>query len=137
MPQSGRMDLWQIPEGVRVEHALDSGAEISPYYDSMIAKIITHGSSREDARRKLVCALENTVALGIDTNQVFLGRCLTHPVFAAGGATTAFIGNHLDALLQVDADTEARAHAIAAVLLYVTAGNTSRARIKLPFPSFR
>ena len=127
MPQSGRMDLWQIPEGVRVEHALDSGAEISPYYDSMIAKIITHGSSREDARRKLVCALENTVALGIDTNQVFLGRCLSHPVFAEGGATTAFIGNHLDALLESDADTEARAHAIAAVLLYVTAGNTSRA----------
>jgi geranyl-CoA carboxylase alpha subunit len=127
MPQSGTVDLWQTPVGVRVEHALESGAEISPYYDSMIAKIITHGSSRDDARRKLVCALEDIVALGIDTNQVFLGRCLAHPVFAAGGATTAFIGNHLDALLEGDAESEARAHAIAAVLLYVTAGDAPRA----------
>src|SRR5215203_5171559 len=40
MPQSGTMALWQMPDGVRVEHALQSGSEIPPYYDSMIAKII-------------------------------------------------------------------------------------------------
>ena len=126
MPQSGRIDLWQMPAGIRVEHALESGSEISPYYDSMIAKIVGYGASRDDARRILARALEDTVALGIDTNQAFLGRCLTHPVFAAGGATTAFIGNHLESLLAGDAETEARGHAIAAVLLYATSGNTAR-----------
>ncbi|MCK9284012.1 MAG: acetyl-CoA carboxylase biotin carboxylase subunit [Rhodocyclaceae bacterium] len=126
MPQSGRIDLWQIPDSVRVEHALSSGAEISPYYDSMIAKIVGYGRSRDDARRVLARALEDTVALGIETNQVFLGRCISHPVFAAGGATTAFIGNHLDQLLAGNAETDARAHAIAAVLLYTTAGNAPR-----------
>jgi geranyl-CoA carboxylase alpha subunit len=46
MPQSGRMVLWQAPAGARVEHALQSGVEISPFYDSMIAKIISFGASR-------------------------------------------------------------------------------------------
>ena len=127
MPQSGRIDLWQVPPGVRIEHALSSGADVSPYYDSMIAKIVGYGRSRDDARRVLARALEDTVALGIETNQVFLGRCITHPVFSAGGATTSFIGNHLDELLTGDADTDTRAHAIAAVLLYATAGNSPRA----------
>ena len=48
MPQSGRMALWQMPDGIRVEHALQSGSEIPPFYNSMIAKIISHGA---DSRR--------------------------------------------------------------------------------------
>ena len=44
MPQSGRMALWQMPGDLRVEHALQSGSEIPPFYDSMIAKIISHGA---------------------------------------------------------------------------------------------
>src|SRR4029078_1323755 len=50
MPQSGTMALWQVPDGVRVEHALQSGSEIPPFYDSMIAKIISHGTDRAEAR---------------------------------------------------------------------------------------
>jgi geranyl-CoA carboxylase alpha subunit len=122
MPQSGTMTLWQMPERLRVEHALKSGAEIPPFYDSMIAKIISHGETREEARRKLLRGLEDTVALGVTTNQVFLSRCLSHPVFAQGGATTAFIGQHLDELLQPDTDALARAVALAALLLLETAG---------------
>ncbi|WP_043114168.1 acetyl-CoA carboxylase biotin carboxylase subunit, partial [Pseudacidovorax intermedius] len=87
MPQSGTMALWQMPPQLRVEHALQSGAEIPPYYDSMIAKLIAHGDSREDARRLLMAGLEDAVALGVTTNQAFLHRCLGHDVFAAGGAT--------------------------------------------------
>jgi geranyl-CoA carboxylase alpha subunit len=121
MPQSGVMALWQMPSGIRVEHALQSGAEISPYYDSMIAKLVSHGADRDEARRKLASALDDTVALGVTTNQVFLANCLRHPVFAAGGATTAFIAQNADALLAPDAEADARAHALAAVLLYATA----------------
>jgi geranyl-CoA carboxylase alpha subunit len=119
MPQSGRMALWQMPDGVRVEHALQSGSEIPPFYDSMIAKIISHGTDRAEARGRLICGLEQTAAFGVTTNQGFLISCLRHPGFARGEATTAFIGNHRDELLAPRADDKADA-ALAALLLYVT-----------------
>ena len=122
MPQSGTMALWEMPAQLRVEHALRSGGEIPPYYDSMIAKVISHGDTREAARRQLMAGLEDAVALGVTTNQAFLHRCLGHAVFAAGGATTAFIAQNQDALLAPDTEARTRAAAIAAVLLYETTG---------------
>ena len=119
MPQSGRMALWQMPDGVRVEHALQSGSEIPPFYNSMIAKVISHGADRNEARGRLICGLEQTAAFGVTTNQGFLISCLRHPGFAAGEATTAFIGKHRDELLAPRADEKAEA-ALAALLLYVT-----------------
>jgi geranyl-CoA carboxylase alpha subunit len=119
MPQSGKMALWQIPDGIRVEHALQSGSEIPPFYDSMIAKIISHGASRDEARGKLIVGLEQTAAFGVTTNQGFLISCLRHPGFAAGEATTAFIGNHRDELLAPRGDAGAESE-LAALLLYVT-----------------
>jgi geranyl-CoA carboxylase alpha subunit len=117
MPQSGTMALWQMPAQLRVEDALRSGAEIPPFYDSMIAKLVAHGRTREEARRKLMGGLEDAVALGVTTNQLFLQRCLAHPVFAAGGASTAFIEQHQEELLAPDSATQDRAAALAAVLL--------------------
>lgn len=122
MPQSGAVALWRMPARLRVEEALQDGGEIPPFYDSMIAKIISHGRTRDEARRKLVSGLEDMVALGVTTNQAFLRRCISHPVFASGGATTAFIGQHHDELLATDAVTQERAAALAAVLLYETTG---------------
>jgi geranyl-CoA carboxylase alpha subunit len=119
MPQSGTMALWQMPDGVRVEHALQSGSEIPPFYDSMIAKIISHGADRNEARGRLICGLEQTAAFGVTTNHGFLISCLRHPGFAKGEATTAFIGKHRDELLASHADVNADA-ALAALLLYVT-----------------
>jgi geranyl-CoA carboxylase alpha subunit len=119
MPQSGKMALWQMPDGVRIEHALQSGSEIPPFYDSMIAKIISHGADRNEARGRLICGLEQTAAFGVTTNQGFLISCLRHPVFAKGEATTAFIGNHRDELLASRANEKADA-ALAALLLYVS-----------------
>src|SRR6266436_4227728 len=119
MPQSGRMALWQMPDNLRVEHALQSGSEIPPFYDSMIAKLISHGTTRDEARRKLIHGLEQTVAFGVTTNQAFLAACLRHPAFAAGGATTAFIGQHRDELVAPHDDVSSDA-ALAAVLLHVT-----------------
>jgi geranyl-CoA carboxylase alpha subunit len=121
MPQSGKMALWQMPDGVRVEHALQSGSEIPPFYDSMIAKIISHGADRNEARGRLICGLEQTAAFGVTTNQGFLISCLRHPGFAKGEATTAFIGNHRDELLAPRANANANADAaLATLLLYVT-----------------
>ena len=118
MPQSGTMEAWQMPTDIRAEEALESGSPVPPFYDSMIAKLISHGGSRDEARRHLALALENAVALGVETNQEFLVRCLRHPRFVAGEATTAFIGAYGDELLAEEADRERRARALAAALLY-------------------
>src|SRR6267143_451148 len=119
MPQSGKMALWQMPDGIRVEHALQSGSEIPPFYDSMIAKIISHGATRDEARGKLIVGLEQLAAFGVTTNQGFLISCLRHPAFARGEATTAFIGRHRAELLAPRADEGADA-AFAALVLYAT-----------------
>ncbi|MEK9283270.1 MULTISPECIES: acetyl-CoA carboxylase biotin carboxylase subunit [unclassified Bradyrhizobium] len=119
MPQSGRMARWQVPEGIRVEHALQSGSEIPPFYDSMIAKVIAHGATREEARSRLICGLEQLTAFGVTTNQAFLMSCLRHPGFARGEATTAFIGAHRDELL-APGKASAFEAALAGLLLYVT-----------------
>ncbi len=119
MPQSGRMELWQMPDGIRVEHALQSGSEIPPFYNSMIAKIVSHGADRDEARGRLICALEQTAAFGVTTNQGFLISCLRHPGFAKGEATTSFIGRYRDELLAPRANDKAET-ALAALLLYVT-----------------
>jgi geranyl-CoA carboxylase alpha subunit len=119
MPQSGRMALWQMPQRLRVEHALESGSEISPFYDSMIAKLVSHGADRAEARGKLIVGLEQTAAFGVTTNQAFLISCLRHPVFAKGEATTAFIARHRDQLITRGA-LAAADEALAALLIYLT-----------------
>ncbi len=116
MPQSGTLLQWQVPAGVRVEHALSDGAIIPPYYDSMIAKIIAHGSNRDNALRQMQSALHDLVALGVKTNQSFLQRSVAHPVFAAGQATTAFIAQNEADLLHES--TNAQTLAVAAWLLH-------------------
>jgi len=119
MPQSGRMAVWQMPGGLRVEHALRSGTEIPPFYDSMIAKLISHGATRDEARRRLVHGIEQTAAFGVTTNQAFLSACLRHAEFAAGRATTAFIGQNRGDLLAPRKAARSDA-AFAALLLYAT-----------------
>jgi len=119
MPQSGRMAVWQMPDGLRVEHALRSGSEIPPFYDSMIAKLISHGATRDEARRRLVHGIEQTAAFGVTTNQAFLSACLRHAEFAAGRATTAFIGQNRADLLAPRKAARSDA-AFAALLLYAT-----------------
>ena len=78
LPQGGRMHLWKLPAGIRVEHALASGAVVPTDYDSMIAKLVTWGRDREEARRRMCLALEELVALGPATNREFLFACLEH-----------------------------------------------------------
>ncbi len=96
LPQVGRIAAWAPAEraGVRTDHGLHAGQEISPHYDSMLAKVIAHGATREEARRRLIAALEDMILLGPVTNRAFLIDMLRHPEFAAGRATTGFIPAH-------------------------------------------
>ncbi len=118
LPQSGTLVAWKAPPGIRVEHALESGIVLSPYYDSMIAKLIAHGATREDARRKLVRALEECVAFGIPTNRAALVAYLRDERFIAGAATTRFIEERPNAG-EVEAEPPASTLALAATLLFV------------------
>jgi geranyl-CoA carboxylase alpha subunit len=139
MPQSGRMALWQMPASIRVEHALQSGADIPPFYDSMIAKLVSHGATRDEARRRLIAGLEQAIAFGVTTNQAFLAACLRHPGFAAGAATTGFIDQHRGELLAPSREATPDV-GLAALLLYVSSlrappwqsGRTLAATFPLP-----
>ena len=90
LPQAGRLALWRPEDSARVDHALESGIEITPHYDSLLAKVIVHADSRDAARERLAAALEHTVALGIPTNRTYLAWALRDAEFAAGRATTTF-----------------------------------------------
>ncbi|MBZ2188087.1 acetyl/propionyl/methylcrotonyl-CoA carboxylase subunit alpha [Alcanivorax sp. JB21] len=94
MPQTGPVLAWQPAsgEGVRIDHGLRAGYRVGSHYDPMLAKIIAWGDTREDARRRLIRAVEDTHLFGVTDNRRFLAAILRHPVFAEGAATTAFIG---------------------------------------------
>ena len=120
LPQAGRLALWRPAAGARIDHALYSGAEISPFYDSMIAKVIAHGATRDQARERLAKALDDTVALGLPTNKAFLASVLRNDEFAAHGATTDFLGRRFSRI--EPAELDGTTLAIAAALLARNAG---------------
>lgn len=95
MPCTGFVDLWQPPAGVgiRVDAGLETGSEVTPYYDPMVAKIIASGSDRNVARLRLLRALRETAVFGLKTNRDFLLQILESQPFASGSATTALIGD--------------------------------------------
>jgi geranyl-CoA carboxylase alpha subunit len=91
LPQAGTLELWTPSAAVRVDHALESRSVISPFYDSMLAKLIAHAPTRNAARARLAAALDETVAQGIPTNKAFLAAVLRDSGFGAGNATTDFL----------------------------------------------
>jgi len=115
LPQSGKVLEWRPGESIRVDHALESGAEIAPFYDSMVAKFVAHAASRDSARDQRGAALRGAAALGVRTNQAFLAAAVEHEAFAAGKATTAFVGRHLPGLL---AESQPMQEDLAGLLLY-------------------
>ncbi len=93
MPSPGKIGEINLPggNGVRVDTAIYSGYVIPPNYDSMIAKIITHGTSRNEAISKMKRALEELVVDGIETNRDFLFEIIRNPDFIRGSFDTSFI----------------------------------------------
>jgi acetyl-CoA carboxylase biotin carboxylase subunit len=98
MPSSGVIQKLQVPDGLRVRHdsGIETGSEISSYYDPMIAKLIVSGEDRDDAIRKMCWALNNYVAIGIKTNIPFLKAILEHPAFVDGDTTNRFIERYME-----------------------------------------
>lgn len=121
LPQTGNVHLWQteVLDGVRIDAGIQSGSVVSPYYDSMLAKIITYGQDRNTAIRKLDRALANSVLLGTQTNKRFLRQLITHPQFKAGAATTGFIADNQGDWYPVTATEEAFSACLAAALQHI------------------
>ncbi|HET9950637.1 MAG TPA: biotin carboxylase N-terminal domain-containing protein, partial [Candidatus Eisenbacteria bacterium] len=90
LPQTGRVLAlaWPTGEGVRVDAGIRQGQIVHAHYDSLLAKVIAHGRDRDDARRKLVAALEELALLGVMTNQAFLLDLLSDRDFASGETFT-------------------------------------------------
>lgn len=94
LPSIGRLRRYQEPpeaEGVRVDSGVEEGAEISMYYDPMIAKLVTWGPDRERAIERHQAALDNFYIRGIDHNIPFLSAVMAHPRFREGRLSTDFI----------------------------------------------
>ncbi|KAA0020094.1 ATP-binding protein [Antrihabitans cavernicola] len=93
LPVTGTVTAWEAPtgEGVRVDSGIQTGSVVGSNYDPMLAKIIAYGRDRDEARRRLIGALERTRVLGLTTNRGFLVDVLRHPQFGTGEATTAFL----------------------------------------------
>ena len=92
-PSTGRILAWRLAEsqGVRVDSGVANGVVVSTHYDSLLAKIIAFGADREQARQKLIAALESVFVAGVTTNRDYLIDALRSRVFARGEATTAFV----------------------------------------------
>ena len=90
-PRVGRIEHLRVPVGVRWDSAVDEGSEISPFYDSLIAKLIVAGSDRDTARRDLVRALDELIVAGPTGNGGFIRWLLVQEPVVAGRATTRFV----------------------------------------------
>ena len=96
MPSTGKVNYLYLPVGnlgMRIDTALYPGTTVTPFYDSMVAKVIAHGHNRQEAVQKLKRLLNEMVIMGIHTNQNFHLAILNDPEFLSGHFTTAYLEN--------------------------------------------
>ena len=114
LPATGRLSHLDFPRGARIETGVRQGDTISPWYDPMIAKLITHGATRAIALRALEAALVDTEVAGSVTNLDFLIALTRHEGFGQGEVDTGLIERDLDALVAA-AEPDPRARALAVI----------------------
>jgi 3-methylcrotonyl-CoA carboxylase alpha subunit len=98
LPATGTLTHLKFPQGARIETGVRPGDTISPWYDPMIAKIVTHAPTRAIALAKLAAALDATEVAGSVTNIAFLAALARHEGFGGGDVDTGLIGRDLDRL---------------------------------------
>ena len=99
LPSIGTLEAFDLGNSVRVDTGVVQGGAVSPFYDPMIAKLIAHGDTREEAREALADALDEVVVWPVRTNAAFLVEALDHPAFVAGEVDTGLIAREGDALM--------------------------------------
>ena len=131
-PQTGRITGWRPERGrIRIDHGIAEGGEVTPYYDAMVAKFIAHGTSREDAARRLARALAEAPLLGPANNGRFMRDLVQHPQFAAAQLTTTRLDEWAaagDPILHRPAPPEAAWRIAAALLAGNSAGRPASVR---------
>jgi len=98
LPSIGKLESFSLPESVRVDAGVEAGDAITPFYDPMIAKLVAHGETREQAIADLAAACSDVEVWPVKTNAGFLVRCLETPDFIVGSVDTGLIGRDLEAL---------------------------------------
>ncbi len=132
LPQAGTASIvrWPSGQGVRVDHALESGQVVSTSYDPMLGKVIAHGPDRESARLALLAALDDTAVLGLTTNTGFLRALVASDGFRDATIDTAWL-DHVDLAAAVpapDADVPRMAAAwVSAMITSFDAGHPFQA----------
>ena len=96
LPSTGTVNTCVMPEGlgIRVDSGIESGDEITQFYDSMIAKLIVYAENRNAAISRLQRALEQSALFGVTTNIPLLHSIASHPAFQEGRTDTGFLGEH-------------------------------------------
>src|SRR5919198_1851087 len=94
LPQTGRIERLRLPSRIRVDAGVEEGDEVGTRYDPLLAKLIAHAATREEALDRLAEALDETEVEGVVTNLPFLRWLVAHPALRAGRTTTAFLTDH-------------------------------------------
>jgi acetyl/propionyl-CoA carboxylase alpha subunit len=94
LPQAGRLERLRLPRDIRVDAGAEEGDEVGVAYDPLIAKLIAHGPTRDEAFARLRDALAETELAGVTTNLPFLRWLVAHPAALEGRTTTAFLTDY-------------------------------------------
>ncbi|WP_230481373.1 acetyl/propionyl/methylcrotonyl-CoA carboxylase subunit alpha [Sphingomonas sp. Leaf21] len=119
LPAIGTLEVFDLGDdpAIRIDTGVEKGAEITPWYDPMIAKVIAHGDTRDEAHEALADALDEAVIWPVRTNAGFLVQALDHVDFAAGQVDTGLIAREGEALMPpMEPSEEALAEAAAALI---------------------
>ncbi|WP_373089860.1 biotin carboxylase N-terminal domain-containing protein [Sneathiella sp.] len=115
-PSIGTFVQVEVPSTIRFDTGVATGSDVTPYYDSMLAKFISHGKDRAAALAALSRGLAQSALLGVGTNQAFLLDCLAKPDFQDGRATTAFLAQNFPDGWKVEKSHITELRALAAAL---------------------
>ena len=107
LPSTGRLDHFELGRSIRIDTGVEEGDRISPYYDPMIAKLISSGATRDEAIDGLIDALDQVEIWPVRTNAGFLARAAAHPDFRAGELDTGFIPSRIDDLVPAATPSDA------------------------------
>ncbi|MDX5394531.1 MAG: ATP-grasp domain-containing protein [Caulobacteraceae bacterium] len=102
LPSIGPLTHLRLPQSVRVDSGVEAGGEVGPHYDPMIAKLIAHRETRDEAARALARACRQTEVWPVRTNAGFLARVIDHPDFLAAALDTSFIDTRREALIPTE-----------------------------------
>lgn len=133
LPDIGTLTTYRPPQGmgIRVDDGFEEGMEIPIYYDPMIAKLITYGSTREEAIQRMERAIDDYAISGVETTLPFCRYVMGHKTFRSGKYDTHFVRDHFTPEVLEGKDPEAMM-AAALVAAHITEERTRRATTIAP-----